>query len=131
MRPNRPLKILVVLIVLLAPVYFLSMRYAKVTGVWEKRPKEDSVQDNNRNTKMRIEGSTLKLLMMAFYFSALSAFNIGWRDLNVGNWLARLQSHEFTLYCVGWVRSLSGFQSLISVYLMALWVLTYFGRAFG
>ena len=30
----------------------------------------------------------------------------------------------------GWVRVVSGVQSLISVYLIAMWVLTYFGRPF-
>jgi hypothetical protein len=28
-------------------------------------------------------------------------------------------------------RFVSGFQSLLSVYLLALWALTYFGRPFG
>jgi hypothetical protein len=60
----------------------------------------------------------------------LSAFHIGWRDLNVGRWIARLQPGEYTLRTIGWVRVVSGLQSLISVYLVALWVLTYFGRPF-
>jgi hypothetical protein len=30
-----------------------------------------------------------------------------------------------------WARTVSGFQPLLSVYLIALWVLTYFGRPFG
>jgi hypothetical protein len=30
----------------------------------------------------------------------------------------------------GWVRVAAGVQSLLSVYLIALWVLTYFGRPF-
>ena len=66
----------------------------------------------------------------AFYFSLLSAFHIGWRDLNVGSWLTRLQSREYALRAKGWVRAVSGVQSLISVYLLAMWALTYFGRPF-
>jgi hypothetical protein len=38
---------------------------------------------------------------------------------------------EYDLKAVGWARTVSGFQSLLSVYLIALWVLTYFGRPFG
>jgi hypothetical protein len=53
-----------------------------------------------------------------------------WRDLNVGTWISRLQPREYTLRATGWVRFVSGLQSLISVYLIALWVLTYFGRPF-
>jgi hypothetical protein len=65
-----------------------------------------------------------------FYFSLLSAFNIGWRELNVGNWIARIQPREYTLRATGWARTVSGIQSLISVFLLALSVLTYFGRPF-
>ena len=67
---------------------------------------------------------------LALYFSLLSAFHFGWRDLNVGNWIARIQLHEYALRPTGWVRVVSGLQSLISVYLVALWVLSYFGRPF-
>jgi hypothetical protein len=72
----------------------------------------------------------LRISRVALYFSLLSAFHIGWRDLNVGTWLARLQSREYTLSAIGWVRVVSGLQSLHSVYLLALWALTYFGRPF-
>jgi hypothetical protein len=34
------------------------------------------------------------------------------------------------LRATGWVRTVAGIQSLLSVYLLALWVLTYFGRPF-
>jgi len=64
------------------------------------------------------------------YFSILSAFHIGWRDLNVGTWMTRLQPREYTLRATGWVRIVSAGQSLLSVYFLALWVLTYFGRPF-
>jgi uncharacterized MAPEG superfamily protein len=67
---------------------------------------------------------------MGLYFSVLSAFHIGWRDLNVGNWIARMQPREYALRPSGWVRFAAGLQSLLSVYLLALAVLTYFGRPF-
>jgi hypothetical protein len=34
------------------------------------------------------------------------------------------------LRATGWVRTVAGIQSLLSVYLLALWVLTYFGQPF-
>jgi hypothetical protein len=71
-----------------------------------------------------------KALPLALYFSLLSAAHIGWRDLNVGSWIARIQPREYMLRATGWVRVVSGIQSLLSVYLVALWVLTYFGRPF-
>jgi hypothetical protein len=72
----------------------------------------------------------LSVLLIGLYFSLLSAFSLGWRELNVGTWIARLQPHEYILRPTGWVRMVSGIQSLLSVYLLALWVLTYFGRPF-
>ena len=66
----------------------------------------------------------------ATYFSLLSAFHIGFRDINVGNWIARVQAHEYTLKPTGWVRVVSGLQSLLSIYLLTIWALTYFSRPF-
>ena len=74
--------------------------------------------------------ATWTALGWASYFSLLSAFHIGFREFNVGTWLARLQAQEYALKPIGWVRVVSGAQSLLSVYLLAIWALTYFGRPF-
>lgn len=81
----------------------------------------------------RIRGAVARFFgawRLALYFSLLSAFHFGWRDLNVGNWIARIQPREYVIRATGWVRVVSGLQSLISVYLIALWALSYFGRPF-
>ncbi len=95
---------------------------------------KERVKDYNVQKKPeRIEVSDFKELRMlgwGLYFSVLSAFHIGWRDLNVGSWLVRIQTREYSLRATGWVRVVSGIQSLISVYLVALWALVYFGRPF-
>ncbi len=70
------------------------------------------------------------LLRTSMFFSLMSAFNIGFRDINFGRWLRLLTRQEFDIKAVGWARVTAGWQSLISVYLIALWVLTYFGRPF-
>ena len=41
-----------------------------------------------------------------------------------------LRGKNSNIKAVGWARVAAGWQSLISVYLIALWVLTYFGRPF-
>jgi hypothetical protein len=51
-------------------------------------------------------------------------------EFSVGTWLTRTQPRNFALEATGWVRTLSGLQSLLSVYLLAMWLLTYFGRPF-
>ena len=37
---------------------------------------------------------------------------------------------NYTLQPEGWVCTVSGLQSLLSVFLFAVWALTYFGRSF-
>ena len=37
---------------------------------------------------------------------------------------------EYSLQAVGWVRVVAGAQALLSVYLLAMWVLTQFGQPF-
>ncbi|OGR31021.1 MAG: hypothetical protein A2139_08490 [Desulfobacca sp. RBG_16_60_12] len=46
------------------------------------------------------------------------------------SWTSRIQMREYILRATGWPRSVAGLQSLLSVYLPALWVLTYFGCPF-
>ena len=75
-------------------------------------------------------GREVQVLFWAGFFSLMSAFNIGFRDINFGRWLRLLTRTDYDLKAVGWARVVCGWQSLISVYLIALWVLTYFGRPF-
>jgi hypothetical protein len=53
------------------------------------------------------------------------------RDINFGRWLRLLTKREYDLKEASWARTVSGFHSLLIVYLIALWVLTYFGMPFG
>jgi len=66
----------------------------------------------------------------AAYFSLLSAVNIGFEQFTPGDWIRRLQGRDYSLQAVGWVRFVAGIQSLLSVYLLAMWVLTQFYRPF-
>jgi uncharacterized protein YjbI with pentapeptide repeats len=69
-------------------------------------------------------------LLLAMYFSVLSALRIGWHDFNVGSWIENLGPREYTLRATGWYRIVSGIQSLISVYFVALFILSYFSIPF-
>lgn len=69
----------------------------------------------------------------AFYalsFSLMSAFNIGFRDVDFGRWLRLLTREEYEIKAKGLARTVAGLQSLTSLYLLALWILTYFGHPF-
>jgi len=92
------------------------------------RPFRPLPQDSTRFGESVLGG--LRMLRLSLYFSLLSAFYLGWGELSVGTWISRLQMREYNLRATGWVRTFCGLQSLLSVYMLALWVLTYFGRPF-
>ncbi len=62
----------------------------------------------------------------ALYYSAMVTFRIGWKDLSIGNWITRVDPRGVTLRSTGWVRAFSGVQSLVGVFLFAMWVWAYF-----
>jgi hypothetical protein len=75
-------------------------------------------------------GPVLRLLGRALYFSLLAATTVGWREINIGIWLKRLQKEEYDLKPTGWLRVATGLQALVSTYLLALWFLVFFGAPF-
>lgn len=71
-----------------------------------------------------------RLLRISLHLSLLYAFQIGWRDLNIGLWITYFQTHQYFFYSRGWIRKLGGFQSILSFYMFVLWILTQFARPF-
>jgi uncharacterized protein YjbI with pentapeptide repeats len=147
MSPGRPLMLGVVLWFLCSLLYFVCIHTHGEAGLY--RVYGQSIRDDH-SAQRRVERisplSTTHspgprwlfqffrreclLLRTSMFFSLMSAFNIGFRDINFGRWLRLLTRQEFDIKAVGWARVIAGWQSLISVYLIALWVLTYFGRPF-
>jgi len=80
----------------------------------EKKPKKQVIHSRKWNDA----------LSAAAYFSLISAVNIGFEQFTPGDWIRRLQRREYSLVAVGWVRVVSGAQSLLSLYLLAMWVLS-------
>jgi hypothetical protein len=130
MSPGRCFLSLIVLIFLFTIPYTEALSREGEDGIWVVWITDRVRKDLGREEPVRLQGLGWSTIKWGFYFSVLSAFSIGWRELNVGNWIARMQRREYTLRATGWVRTVSGIQSLTSVYLLALWVLTYFGRPF-
>jgi Pentapeptide repeats (8 copies) len=139
--PARPLFIIVAIWALLIPVYLWPIwrqpAYSKRrSGIYRVSPKDRiEVRDgkptlDNPARAERLHARGVGSLGWSAYFSLLSAFQIGFREFSVGTWLARAQPRIFALEATGWVRTVSGLQSLLSVYLLAMWLLTYFGRPF-
>lgn len=140
MVPWRPLKIVCLLILVFAIPYLAALRVSGNAEIWalwaddgvEKRPALEP-KAVRVTADYPGHGSVSKIaraVLVALYFSLISAAQIGWKELNIGSWIYRIQPREFTLKATGWVRVISGIQALLSVFLIALWALTYFGRPF-
>lgn len=71
-----------------------------------------------------------RALRTALLFSLMSVFNIGFQGFNGGLWIRTLQPREFDIRARGWMRTVSGVQSLLGVGLLALSILSYFGHPF-
>ena len=134
--PGYALRVLAGIIMVFGLVYAVAL--ATETGslyrVWPAgriEPLPDGLADKARLEPLRLWGRPVAALGRGLQFSLFSAFHLGFRELNVGTWLARVQAREYGLQAVGWVRVVAGVQSLLSVYLLAMWLLTYFGRPFG
>jgi uncharacterized protein YjbI with pentapeptide repeats len=131
MTPARPFWIMLGLIPLFTLLYTMPIAQpSPKRAVWRIWDKDRARKDQGQDDPEQVTAHGYRLPLYALFFSVLSAFHIGWRELNVGSWISRLNPYEFTLKGTGWVRTVSGVQSLISVYLLALAVLTYFGRPF-
>ncbi|MBI2559703.1 MAG: pentapeptide repeat-containing protein [Planctomycetes bacterium] len=127
MSPGRPLLIMFGFIFFFSILYWIALKKQGGAGIWQVCQKEVVFKNIGQEEPASGEWRRIRI---ALYFSLLSAFHIGWRELNIGNWIIWIQPHEYALRATGWVRTVSGIQSLMSVYLLALSVLTYFGRPF-
>ncbi len=131
--PERAIKLLLFLVVIFWPWYiyaFVKPNAKKSFGIWRVWPNNRTPLPSVDSRSMLITLSIHQALWLGFYFSLLSAFHIGWRDFSVGSWLNRIQPIGYAMTPIGWVRVLSGIQSLFSVYLLAMWFIFYFGRPF-
>ena len=133
--PLRALVVAAVLALVLAVVYAAAIARDAGGGIYRLRPggRIDGGADPTLTRDVaaeRLHVSGVAALRHALYFSVFSALHIGWRDIAVDGWLARLQPRGFVLRATGWVRVVSSAQSLISLYLLGLSLVAYFGRPF-
>ncbi|MEO7191277.1 MAG: pentapeptide repeat-containing protein [Vicinamibacterales bacterium] len=70
------------------------------------------------------------LLRVSMFFSLLSTFHSGFNDIDPGKWIRLLTTREFNLEPTRWMRSIAGVQTVMSLFLFAMWILTQFGHPF-
>jgi beta-lactamase superfamily II metal-dependent hydrolase len=149
MTVARPLKALAWSWAIFAILYYACMRFGRRSGlmlVAVRRRRSDAGKTRTcvrrirwRHASARSRWGTIlanlgdeaRLLWISFVFSLRSAFNLKFRWFEAGTWIRMMHAREFELEPRGKVRVLAGVQSLLSLYLIAIWLLTYFGRPFG
>jgi len=129
---KRPLWVLAIVILLFSCPYAVAVRKGTGAGIWRRWDENRVRKDQGQEEPERMHASHLdRAFLHGLFFSVLSAFHVGWRDLSVGHWVMRVHPREYALQATGWVKTVSGIQFLISVYLLVLWVACTFGRPFG
>lgn len=128
--PNRPLLIMLGLIPVFALFYAVAILRRAGAGLFAVQAKGDGPSILPIEGARRIHYRDWRAAAGALYFAFLSAFHFGWRDINVGTWMQKLSPVQFNIDATGWVRSISGAQSLISFYLIVMWALMFFGDPF-
>jgi hypothetical protein len=143
-KPWNAIAMLVGLIPIFAIVYAVALFSKGPSGIYVVHFVDGTLERTQRQLRIRSrmlcrrqvrpirrackDGSLI--LRVSLYFSILTAFQIGYRDFNIGSWISRLQRTGYSLKPTGWVRTISGTQALCSVYLLALWAITFFGNPF-
>ena len=140
LTPLRPLFIVVWLWSVCVVVYALFMHAPGPSGVyfvgtrsWRGMTCSQGLRIRRRRVRLqekwRIPLTFLReewrLLRTSMLFSLMSAFNISVEGINFGRWLRMLARREYELKPVGWARTASGLQSILTFCLLALFVLTY------
>jgi Pentapeptide repeats (8 copies) len=138
LHPERALRWILLLGAVLTPVYMFAMlRPTAASGVMRVFPADrlegtagDPADEEKRKKQLVHAQRWRDAVPTAAYFSLISAVNIDFEQFTPGDWIRRLQTREYSLGAVGWVRVVAGAQALLSVYLLAMWALTQFGQPF-
>lgn len=142
LAPNRPLLILLILVGACAVGYYVSIetgRRAGIVVVIRRRLRAKPGDFKVRLWRLRVgrrrsvhgfRVSRWRAVRTALALSSVNALNLKVQWLDAGVWLRMLRKKNYDLEGVGFARSLAGAQSLLSMYLIALWLLMYFGNPF-
>ncbi len=127
----RPLLILLIFIILMGALYrLLGIYYIEQSVYLIASQKGLAKEQELKAGKWKKLKNGLLAFGIAFLFSLQRSLRIGFREISPSHWLLMLLPPEFKLQSRGWPRFVSGVQSLISVGLIVLSLLSYFGRPF-
>jgi len=129
-RPWRPLGYIVLVCVFSTLILSIGLRRSGRHDVaigFKNRQREERVISLQKlisrlHSQSRRRGAYFRF---ALALSISAVFNLPFKEVEVGEWLRMISSREYEFYTRGWVRTFTGFMSLLCFYLMALWVLSF------
>jgi uncharacterized protein YjbI with pentapeptide repeats len=125
--PYRPFGIIFALVGLCGLIYVIPLKWPsqRFGEIWMITPKGRffGADDAVREEVVRLRRP--RDLVLAFWFSFLSTFNIGGKIFNLDDLFMQCQPREYHLRGTMWVRTIAGIQSLICIYLVVLVLLVY------
>jgi hypothetical protein len=135
--PLRPLLLVGWLSMICTMIYWVGLHFRTRGGLFMISTGERVKTGAGKQRAYRISlgnpariNSEIRALGTAFTFSLMSVFSLGFHDFNIGVWIRMLQPRDFDIRAGGWMRTVSGLQSLIGLGLVALSLLSYFGQPF-
>jgi len=144
----RPLQLLGAVWLAATILYYLTIRIRKNPGLFlivARRRRSDATKFRmhvqpvryfrGRSSKwwrrpIHAVRAEARILFTAANYSLRNMVNLKFQWLEVGTWIKMLQSRDFDFESRGALRVISGLQSLLSLSLIALFILTYFGNPF-
>src|SRR5215207_331604 len=98
MTPARPLWILLGLIPGFALLYMIPvLRPSPGGALWRVWDKDRARKDQGQDDPEPLGARGYRAPLYGLFFSVLSALHIGWNELSIGSWIARLNPYEYTL----------------------------------
>jgi hypothetical protein len=145
MAPEHALLLLLLQGVLFALVYdaFLHLSRRSSLSVVKRRrgPQSESfrripyrIRSVPPSTRWRyrwnLVGREWRLVRVALFFSLLNTFHSGFNEVDPGKWIRLLTKHDYHFEAQHWMRTIAGVQTVLSLFLFAMWLLTQFGHPF-
>jgi pentapeptide repeat protein len=133
----RPLVVILLLWIICGAIYAAALLRNSSAGLFlistgERIPKGKRAPHVLRvhARKAYIVPRLLSAMSTGLFFSFRRTFHFGFKELDFGNWLKLLQAREFDIRAYGWPRVISGAQSILSIYLLALAIVSAFTTPF-
>ena len=132
----RPLMIVAAFWSLFTIIYLFSIKGSLLLGSQDKyvitnfKRLKKGIFFTDKTDKKHKYSRCDENLKISLIFSTQATLRIGFRDFNLGHWSKMFLPKGFELEAYGWPRVVAGFQSLISVALIILSLLSYFTTPF-